>query len=451
MKPNYKQTKQPLRDNPGIQTELTDATIQERKTKVLNLMKQNQLSSLIIYADKEHGANFEYLVGFIPRFEEAIQILNVDGSSILILGNENHNKAKYARIPSESFKCSMFSLPNQPMASGDELKNIISEAAIDTSQKVGLVGWKLIPGIDIPNFIVEAIKTRTTNLVDATGLMIDPAYGARTTNNANEIAHYEYGASLASDGVLNALNNLEVGKSELEIGAHLHQHGQYNTVVSIAAFGERFVNANIYPTHKKLEQGDKVALTTAYKGGLSSRAGYAVETREELEQVDPGYLENVVYPYFTAYNYWLQNVKPGVHAGEFYANFEAQYPQRTYGWELCPGHLVADEEWLSSPFFKGSNATVASGMLFQVDFIPSQKQYKQGVSAESTVAIADTELQNEIKASYPELWTRIQNRRAYLKQELNIDLPDEILPLASTLGYIRPFMLNKDISLYLEN
>lgn len=415
-------------------------------------MKQNQISSLLIYADKEHGANFEYLVGFIPRFEEAIQILNVDGSSILILGNENHNKAKYARIPSTAYKCSYFSLPNQPMGNPDELTHILAAATIDTSQKVGLVGWKLIPGggFDIPYFIVEAIQTRTTNLVNATGLFVDPGYGARTTNNANEIAHYEYGASLASDGVLNAMDNLAVGKTELEIGAHLHQHGQYNTVVSIAAFGERFVNANLYPTQKQLEKGNKVSLTTAYKGGLSSRAGYAVASRAELEEIDPGYLENVVYPYFTAYNFWLQNVKPGVNGGAFYAAFAAQYPQHIYGWELCPGHLVADEEWLSSPFFHGSTATVKSGMVFQVDFIPSQKNHKQGVSAESTVAIADAELRQEIQRTYPELWARIQTRRAYLQTELNIALPAEILPLASTLAYIRPFMLDKETSLYLE-
>lgn len=451
IKPIYKKTRQPQRDNAGIQIELTDATIAERKNKVLTLMKQQQLSSLIIYADKEHGANFEYLVGFIPRFEEALQILNSDGSSTLILGNENYNKAKFARIPSEAYKCSLFSLPNQPMAGHDELTNILSEAKIDTSQKVGLVGWKLTPGagIDLPYFIVDAIKTRTTNITNATGIMIDPDFGARTTNNANEIAHYEYGASLASDGLLEALNNLEIGKTELEVGAHLHQHGQYNTVVSIAAFGERFVNANIYPTQKPLQKGDKVALTTAYKGGLSSRAGYAVHNHDELEQIDPGYLENVVYPYFTAYHYWLQNVKPGLHAGEFYADFEAHYPQATYGWELCPGHLVADEEWLSSPFYKGSDAIIKSGMLFQVDFIPSQKDYKQGVSAESTVAIADAHLVNELKTTYPELWNRIENRRKYLKEELNITLPAEVLPLASTLAYVRPFMLNKDISLYL--
>lgn len=48
---------------------LTDATLKKRKSRVLARMAQLSLETLIVYADKEHGANFEYLTGFIPRFE----------------------------------------------------------------------------------------------------------------------------------------------------------------------------------------------------------------------------------------------------------------------------------------------------------------------------------------------------------------------------------------------
>src|SRR5699024_7626492 len=108
-------------------------------------------------------------------------------------------------------------------------------------------------------------------LINATSLLISPEYGVRIEINANEIAHYEYGASLASDAVLDAMNSLKVGISELEAGEKLTKHGQYNNVVTIASFGERFVNANLYPTEKTLSVGNKVALTASYRGGLSSR------------------------------------------------------------------------------------------------------------------------------------------------------------------------------------
>lgn len=418
-------------------------------------MKENGYSSLIVYADKEHGGNFEYLVGFIPRFEEGLLVLNVDGTSILLLGNENFNKVKYSRIEAAGIKTSLFSLPNQPMATVEEIREQLQDLEIDTSENVGLVGWKLIPEMtdqyDLPEYVVNAIKAIVdeAKVFNATAVFIGPKNGARITNNANEIAHYEYGASLASDAVLEALNDLEVGKTEGDVGENLTKQGQYNNVVTISAFGERFVGGNIYPTDNQLEKGDKVALTTSYRGGLSSRTGYAVESYEELEEIDPGYFEEVVVPYFTAYHYWLTNIKIGADAGKFYEDFEAFYPQEKYGWELNPGHLTANEEWMSSPFYKDSKATVKSGMIFQVDFIPIQPPH-QGVSAESTIALADEDLREAIQNEYPKLWARIVERREYIIEELKIELPEEVLPLASTVGYLRPFMLNKEVSLYIE-
>lgn len=448
----FKKIEPPQKDNTGVPVMLSDETISQRHQKVLKLMKENGYSSLVVYADKEHGGSFEYLVGFVPRFEEALLVLNQDGTSSVLLGNENFNKAEYSRIKVDNYKCSLFSLPNQPIADISGLDQIFESLNLDTSGKVGLVGWKLIPGmdemLDVPQFIVEMLRQHVENgkLYNATDIFIEPKKGARITNNANEIAHYEFGASLASDSVLDALNELEIGKTEFEVGHVLNQGGQYNNVVTISAFGDRFVGGNIYPTNKKLELGDKVALTTSYRGGLSSRTGYAVTSFEELEEYDPGYFEEVVMPYFKMYHYWLTNVKIGKNGGEFYREFEALYPQGKYGWELNPGHLTANEEWMSSPFYENSDASVQSGMIFQVDFIPIQPPH-QGISAESTVAIADKTLREEIQKDYPEMWNRIETRQKYMREELKIDLPDEILPLASTVGYYRPFMLNKEFAI----
>src|SRR5699024_936325 len=201
------------------------------------------------------------------------------------------------------------------------------------------------------------------------------------------IAHYEYGSSLASDAVLSAINGLEEGVKETTVGNLLNRDGQYQNVVTISAFGERFQNANIYPTDRQLELGDKVAVTVSYKGGLSSRSGYAVSNLEELENIVKGYFENVVIPYFQAYTWWLDHIGIRIKCGDFYDAFAQYYPQETYGWELCPGHLTSDEEWMSSPFYKSSDAIVQSGSIFQVDFIPVQTGHN-GISAESTIALA---------------------------------------------------------------
>ncbi|KAB2332776.1 M24 family metallopeptidase [Bacillus mesophilum] len=449
----------PKFDHSGEPIFLNENTIMMRKQKILTLMKEANISSLVVYADKEHGSNFEYLTGFIPRFEEGLHIINQDGHSTLVLGNENYNKVKFSRVESKGVHCPLLSLPNQPMGDFLPISHYLKQADIDTTKKVGLVGWKLLSynyndfhkSFDLPAFIVDGLAevVGEDKLVNATQLYIHPNRGARTTNNANEIAHYEFGASLASDALLLGLDNLKEGAIEREIGDMLNRDGQYPSVVTISAFGERFVKANLYPTNRTLKKGDKVSLTVGYKGGLSSRSGYAVNNFNELEEVDQGYFNEVVLPYFEAYNWWLSNITIGQKGGEFYEQFSAIYPPDKFGWHLCPGHLTADEEWLSSAFYKGSDAVVQSGNIHQIDFIPVQSGHN-GVSAESTIVLADERLINEIQSEYPDLWERIQTRRKYMKEMLNIELQPHVLPLTSTVGYYRPFFLNGDMALVLE-
>ncbi|MGQ7158751.1 hypothetical protein ACUODF_56195, partial [Escherichia coli] len=48
--------------------------------------------------------------------------------------------------------------------------------------------------------------------------------------------------------MLKALNAIEIGQRETDIGALLNDEGQTPTVVTIAATGQRFEYANMYPT-----------------------------------------------------------------------------------------------------------------------------------------------------------------------------------------------------------
>ncbi len=125
-----KKASAPKLDHSGETVLLSDETIRLRKQKILTLMKENNLSSVIVYADKEHGSNFEYLTGFIPRFEEGLQILNQDGSSILVLGNENFNKVKYSRVDSKGVHCPLFSLSNQPMGGFSSISTLFTPSKV---------------------------------------------------------------------------------------------------------------------------------------------------------------------------------------------------------------------------------------------------------------------------------------------------------------------------------
>ena len=440
---------------------LTEATMEQRANKVLELMKEDNFDSLVIYADKEHGSNFEYLTGFIPRFEEGLFVLKKAGQASFILGNENLKMSKYARLQGELYHYPLFSLPNQPMENEKSLDSILREIDFSNDKKIGLIGWKMFTStqydnsaiFDIPHFIVEAIRnicTKEAEIVNAAYLFIGGGKGARTTNNANEIAHYEYGANLSSTSMLQAMNAVEIGVKESCLGNLLNAEGQTNNVVTIAATGVRFEKANLYPTSKQVTLGDTLSLTTGYKGGLSSRAGFVVESAEQLPDNQRDYLEKVAIPYFKTVVFWLENIRIGMYGGEFYKMIEEVYPKEEYHWHLNPGHLVADEEWMSSPIYPSSKETLKSGMLFQIDIIPSITGYG-GVSAEECIALADEELRNQISKEYPDLWDRIEKRRYYIQHELGINLPEHVIPLSNLVAYLRPFFLNKSATLTCVN
>jgi hypothetical protein len=107
---------------------------------------------------------------------------------------------------------------------------------------------------------------------------------------------------------------------------------------------------------------------------------------------------------------------------------------------------VADEEWLCSPIGPNADACLRSGMILQIDIIPSRAGYA-GVSIEDTVALADESLRHELAQAYPELWQRIVTRHRYIRERLGIALPEAVLPLSNTVGYLRPWLLDKQRAL----
>lgn len=436
---------------------LDDATIAQRKQKILDNMQSQHLDYLLVYADKEHGGNFEYLTGFIPRFEEALLVLHRSGTIYLLLGNENLKLAQHARVANTAIPIPYFSLPNQPMGNLKTLAQLLQETGIQQASKVGVAGWKLFTSeiddnsqlFDLPYFIIEALKQAvnpTTIIINSTGLFIGGECGARMSNNANEVAHYEYGANLASNCILRAMDAVEVGKTEKQLGQLLTADGQPHSVVTIAATGSRFERANLYPSDKAVQLGDRMSLTTGFKGGLSSRTGYVVSQTDELPAAERDYLDRVAIPYYRTLIVWLENIRIGMSGQELYALVEAVFPKQQYHWWLNPGHLVADEEWLCSPVYPGSQVRLSSGMLFQLDIIPAVQGYA-GVSAEEGVALADQTLRTEIARYYPEVWRRIQQRRDYVRDVLGIAISDEVLPMSNTLGYLRPYLLNQQSAL----
>ena len=108
-----KEIPEPEKDCTLIPVDISDKTIEQRKQKIIEKMNQRKIDVLLIYADLEHGNNFEYLVGFLPRFEEALLVFHKDQKAYLVMGNENLNKVSKARLQCEAIHAPYFSLPNQ--------------------------------------------------------------------------------------------------------------------------------------------------------------------------------------------------------------------------------------------------------------------------------------------------------------------------------------------------
>lgn len=450
-----KEVEAPKPEEGLIPVMLSDVTMQNRKARLLESMQKDGFDAVVVYADLEHGSNFEYLCGFLPRFEEALLILHANGKAFMVLGNENLNKAGKARIEAVPIHMPHFSLPNQPMQTEKSVAQILASCELEDAEKIGLIGWKNFTShvednhllFDLPYFLVEALKTvcGKAQFTNAAYLLIGEN-GVRTTNNANEFAHYEYGAALAGNCILKTMDRLKVGKTEMEMAETLAADGQRHSVVTIMATGARFEKANLYPGNKQIQCGDKISITTGFKGGLQSRAGYAVECAEQLPEKEQDYLKAVAIPYFQAVKTWLETIEIGINGNDLYEAVETVLPKEEYGWTLNPGHLCADEEWMSSPIYPQSEETLQSGMLFQIDIIPSVNGYG-GVSCESGILLADEQLRKAIAKEYPAVWERIVKRRAYMQEVLGIRIQEDVLPTSMATAYLRPYLLKKEMAL----
>ena len=460
MKAVYKQICPPRCEPVLPPVDLTAETMRQHLQKVLTRMETERLDTLLVYGDREHGANFAYLTGFEPRFEEALLILQRnDAERCLVLGNENLKMVQYSFLPARAVHAPHFSLPGQPMTPDKPFAELLHAAGVENRRRIGIAGWKLFTSrvedntslFDVPEWIVQAVRACNPDgeTLSMGRVFLDPETGVRNQMNANEIAHYEAGAATAAAAVFGAMEQVAPGRTEMEVAAAFQDWGQPRTVTAICAAGERFTNAVVFPRAKKMQMGDRISVTFGLRGGLTSRAGYIAEGTNDLPEANRDYLDRVALPYYKALACWLEALEIGQTCGAVYDAVEAVLSKETYRWTLNPGHLTGQEEWTVSPFAKDSAITLKSGMLLQADIIPSVPGYA-GASAEDGLALADAALRQKLQRDYPALWRRFERRRSYIQEVLGIRLRDEVLPLGDLLGYYRPLFLCKDHACAIE-
>lgn len=165
----------------------------------------------------------------------------------------------------------------------------------------------------------------------------------------------------------------------------------------------------------------------------------------ELPQGAQDYVEKVAAPYFAAYTRWLEEIHVGMTGGEMFDKVEEILPRATYGWSLCPGHLVAEEEWLCSPIYEHS----AEVLLQRHDAADRYHSLGAGLRRQlcrEHRGAGRRDPEGADLPAVPEMWQRMQVRRQYIIQQLGIQLSEDVLPMCGTVAYLRPYLLEKDMA-----
>lgn len=438
---------------PEVEPVLPKELYQARLEKVLEAMRKRKLDYLMQYADREHFSNFDYLTGFDPRFEEGLLVLSAQGKAFCLLGNECFNLHEYSKIPTEGILYQAFSLPNQPIDKLQDLTEIFKQIGIKENDKIGMSGWKLMyprygekDMFDVPAYLAEAAKKAAgkENVENVTDLFIHPEYGVRIINTADDIAYYEFGAAYAAQTLMDAMEYVKPGMTELEVSCQMHFGGITLSCHPLAISGNRCDMGLVSPTTKRIELGEAFNCSVGLRGGLSCRTGFMAETAEDLPEGAKDYVEEVAAPYYATVVNWYEKIGLGESCGELFDMVRTTYPKETYGWKLNPGHYVSTEEWLSSPIYEGSDIRIKSGMCFQMDIIPYPPKPYAGANCEDGIAIADEALRAELKEKYPQVYERIEKRRKYMTDVLHIKIKPEVLPLSNLAASYRPLFLAKN-------
>jgi Xaa-Pro aminopeptidase len=433
---------------PAEEPQLPAGIYAARLERLRERMERRAFDHLVIYADREHSANLSYLTGFDPRFEEALLVLTRSGQPAILVGNECYGTAGGAPLPMRRILFQDFSLPSQPRDRSRTLGEILGDEGIRDGVRVGVVGWKRYgepTSIDIPAYLVDelraAVRPRGT-VENATDLLIDAADGLRVINEAEQLVAFEYAACQTSDGVRRLLEGLTPGMTEREAVRLLRWNGMPLSCHLMLTAGPRATFGLLSPSDRAIERGDRFTTAFGVWGALNCRAGFVVESEQELPDGIRDYVERLVGPYFETVAEWYGSLRVGQRAGTVHEIVAKRLRDPFFGIFLNPGHQLHLDEWVNSPFSPGSDVELRSGMVFQVDIIPATGTDYFTTNIEDGIALADESLRGELAGRFPEAWRRIQARRAFMASALGIELHPDVLPFSNIPAYLAPFVLN---------
>ena len=245
--------------------------------------------------------------------------------------------------------------------------------------------------------------------------IFERADGLRTDNEVEQLVAFEYAACQTSNGVRNLLFGLEPGMTEQEAVRLLEWNGSPLSCHLMLTAGERASLGLLSPSDRPIERGDRFTVAFGIWGALNCRAGFVVEDAAELDDDIQDYVDRLVAPYFTAVAEWYEALHVGQTGGVLQEIVDRHLGDPFFGIFLNPGHQIHLDEWVNSPVSPDSTIELRSGMAFQVDIIPATGTEYFTTNIEGGLALADAPLRDELAAAFPETWSRMQQRRAFMR------------------------------------
>jgi hypothetical protein len=207
--------------------------------------------------------------------------------------------------------------------------------------------------------------------------------------------------------------------------------------------GDQLVGLNS-PSNNVLRPGDPMTTAVGYWGGLSSRMGWLAEDASGLPEGVRDYVERLAGPYFACAAEWYETIGIGVTGGELDAIARRHLGTPFFNLVLNPGHLIHLDEWMNTQVYPGSREPFLSGQMVQVDIIPAAGPPYHGANIEDGIALLDKPGRDRLRAEFPDVWERVEARRAFMIEVLGIRLKPEVLPLSNLAAAMPPFWLSPD-------
>ena len=444
---------------PEVPAEPDLAALRARMDALRAAMAARRLEALVIYGDREHAANLEWVTGFDPRFEEALLVVTPD-RALLIAGNECLPYTGISPLVAAGdvavAHCASLSLISQPRH-GRRIADILADI-VPPGGLVGAAGWKCFDAsemdlpetaLDLPAFLADPLRALAGRVVNATDLFMHPHHGLRCTVDADEIARLEFANQMAARALTRLMFALREGETDFAAYQSAHVGGLPLGCHATFATGDRAAQGLSGPTGQVLRRGSQISFNISHWRSNVCRAGWLAHGPEDLPETARDYLGSFAGPYVAALSVWFGMMRPGVPGGAVSARMQALLPHHLFGIDLNPGHLIGLDEWISSPIFEGSDLPLRSGMAMQSDVIPGHPVYGS-TRMEDGYVIADEALRADLKARFPGVAARCAARAAFMREVIGLEVPDCLLPMADTCGIVAPFFLDPGLVITLK-